>query len=253
MKTARYKKTRKNLGFYIHNYKFHQPFQVLIDGTFAFAALQNKFNIHDQLKKYFQSEIKLLTTPCIICETEKLGTISAAVNGAMQIVKQFIIHKCGHEKTSISGSSCLLSMIGKHNSSRYIIATQDRELQDKLRTIPGVPIIYLHGKTPTLESASEASRNYAEAMQKGLGMTAWEKENVKALRKQAGMAEEKKDKFKKKKKKGGPNPLSCLKKKKKPETIISKNNTSGKVRKKKIKIASHIKEALITELKNKQE
>jgi len=138
---------------------------------------------------------------------------------------------------------------------RYIIATQDRELQDKLRTIPGVPIIYLHGKTPTLESASEASRNYAKAMQKGLGMTAWEKENIKALRKQAGMAEEEEDKYKKKKKKGGPNPLSCLKKKKKPETIVtSKNNTkSGKVRKKKIKIASHIKEVLITELKNKRE
>lgn len=255
MKTARYKKARKNLGFYIHNYKFHQPFQVLIDGTFAFAALQNKFNIHDQLKKYFQSEIKLITTSCIICETEKLGTISAAVNGAMQIVKQFIVHKCGHEKTPISGSTCLLSMIGKCNSSRYIVATQDRELQDKLRTIPGVPIIYLHGKTPTLESASEASRNYAQVMQKGLGMTTWEKENVKALRKQAGIMKETEIKYKRKKKKGGPNPLSCLKKKKKSESIaIKKNNTkSGKVRKKKIKIASHIKEALITELKNKRE
>lgn len=134
---------------------------------------------------------------------------------------------------------------------RYIVATQDRELQDKLRMIPGVPIIYLHGKTPTLESASETSRNYAEAMQKGLGMTTWEKENCEALRKQAGMGEEK-DKYKKKKKKGGPNPLSCLKKKKKPETI-SKNKKSIKIRKKKIKIASHIKEALISELKNKQE
>lgn len=119
-----------------------------------------------------------------------------------------------------------------------------------MRIIPGVPVIYLHGKAPTLDSPSEASRKHAEAIQKGLGMTTWEKENVKILRKQAGL-EEKESKMKKKKKKGGPNPLSCLKKKKKPETIVTKNGTkSGKVRKRKIKVASHIKEALLMELKN---
>jgi len=104
-----------------------------------------------------------------------------------------------------------------------------------------------------LESPSEASRVYAETLQKGLGMTTWETENIKDLRKCAGIVEET-VKLKKKKKKGGPNPLSCLKKKKKPETVPLKQNGSGKIRKKKkIKIASHIKEALITELKNKRE
>ncbi|KAL6442337.1 hypothetical protein ACFW04_002531 [Cataglyphis niger] len=246
--TLRNKKARKNLGFYVNNYKFHQPFQILIDGTFAFAALQNKFNIQEQLKKYFQSELKLLTTSCIISETEKLN-----INGATQIVKQYAIHRCGHEKKPTSGSKCLLSMIGKNNSSRYIIATQDRELQDKLRLIPGVPLIYLHGRTPTLESPSEASRKGAEVMQKDLGMTMWQKENIKILQEQAGIVQEKDGKLKKRKKKGGPNPLSCLKKKKKSETIISsKNGTkSGKIRKRKIKIAPYIKEALVTELKNK--
>lgn len=120
-----------------------------------------------------------------------------------------------------------------------------------MKIIPGVPVIYLHGKAPTLDSPSEASRKHAEAMQKGLGMTTWEKENVKILRKQAGL-EQKENKIKKKRKKGGPNPLSCLKKKKKPETaILNKNSTkSGKVRKRKIKIASHIKEALLAEVKS---
>lgn len=133
---------------------------------------------------------------------------------------------------------------------RYIIATQDRELQDKLRIIPGVPVMYLHGKVPTLDSPSEASRKHAETKQKGLGMTMWEKENVKALRKQAGLEKEIKMK---KRKKGGPNPLSCLKKKKKSETILNKNGTkSGKVRKRKIKVALHIKEALLTELKSER-
>lgn len=80
---------------------------------------QNKFNIHDQLTKYFKFEVKLLTTPCIVSETEKLGTFSATVNGAMQIVKQYAVHMCAHAKKPINGSKCLLSMIGKENSSRY--------------------------------------------------------------------------------------------------------------------------------------
>ena len=120
-----------------------------------------------------------------------------------------------------------------------------------MRIIPGVPLVYLHGKVPTLASPSEASRKHAEAMQKGLGMSTWEKENIKVLRKQAGL-EEKETKLKKKRKKGGPNPLSCLKKKKKPETILKKNGVkSGKIRRRKIKIAPHIKEVLLAELKNK--
>lgn len=40
MKTARQKKARRNLGFFINNFKFRSPFQVLIDGTFALAALE---------------------------------------------------------------------------------------------------------------------------------------------------------------------------------------------------------------------
>ncbi|XP_011874947.1 PREDICTED: rRNA-processing protein UTP23 homolog [Vollenhovia emeryi] len=240
MKTSRTKKARKTLGFYVNNYKFRQPFQVLVDGTFAVAALQGKLNIQEQLAKYFQSEIKLLTTACTISETEKLGVFSAAVNGATQIVRQYAVHRCGHEKKPISGSKCLRSMIGRDNSSRYIVATQDRELQDQLRIIPGVPVIYLHGKAPTLDPPSEASRKHAGDTRKELGMTTWEKENVKALRKTAGL-EESEIKKKKRKKKGGPNPLSCLKKKKRVETLNQKDSKSGKIRKKKRKIAAHVK------------
>ncbi|CAK9800178.1 rRNA-processing protein UTP23 homolog [Anthophora plagiata] len=83
---------------------------------------------------------------------------------------------------------------------RYIVATQDRELQDSLRKIPGVPIIYLHGKAPTLEAPSQASSEYAENIRKGLGMTEWEKENIKTLKEAAGIVESTKLKLKKRRK-----------------------------------------------------
>ncbi|CAD6998427.1 unnamed protein product [Ceratitis capitata] len=47
-------------------------------------ALQNKVIIEEQLRKYFQSTIKLVTTQCIILESESLG---AQLAGATMIVK----------------------------------------------------------------------------------------------------------------------------------------------------------------------
>lgn len=48
------------------------------------------------------------------------------------------------------------------NTSRYIIATQDRELQEIARSSPGTPVLYLHKKTPTLEQPSKRSIEVAQ-------------------------------------------------------------------------------------------
>lgn len=47
-------------------------------------------------------------------------------------------------------------------SSRFIVASQDRDLQDNLRKKPGQPLLYLHKKTPVLEQPSELSRKTVE-------------------------------------------------------------------------------------------
>ena len=54
--------------------------------------MQMKVNIKDQLPKYL-GDVKLLTTQCCILEAEKLGP---DLFGALLILKQFPIHKCGH-------------------------------------------------------------------------------------------------------------------------------------------------------------
>ncbi|XP_001600591.1 rRNA-processing protein UTP23 homolog [Nasonia vitripennis] len=246
MKIQRHKKVQKNLGFFINNYKFRQPYQILIDGTFSFAALENKFNINEQFPKYFQAEVKLLTTQCVILETEKLGP---KLYGAMLIVKKFAVHKCGHEKQPVSGSKCLRSMVGSNNPSRYLVATQDRLLQDQLRKVPGAPIIYLHGKAPTLEPPSQISREFAEQIRNNTIMTDVQEETIKTMMKQSGLETENSFKPKKKRSKGGPNPLSCKKRKKKDDTNSNtsgkKVNETGKVRKRKrIKLPAHVKEVL---------
>ncbi|XP_075991863.1 rRNA-processing protein UTP23 homolog [Anticarsia gemmatalis] len=247
MKITRYKKVQKYLRFYYNNYGFHQPYQVLLDGTFCFAAFKEQINIREQIPKYLNSQAKLLTTRCIIMETEK---IAKKTHGALTILKQFGIHECGH-KEPIAGSSCILSMIGKRNDKHYILATQDRDLQDKLREKAGVPLLYLHNKSPTLEKPSKISYSKAGQSLEGVFITETQNEALQSMKKVLGL-EEKVEEPKipiKKKKPHNPNPLSCKKKKKKPvNNKVQKESVSeGKVRKrKKKKLPQHLKEQLKT-------
>lgn len=73
MKINRYKKVQRFLTFYRNNFSFRAPFQILIDATFCQSALKNKVNLKEQILKYLNEEIKLLTTVCVVHETETIG------------------------------------------------------------------------------------------------------------------------------------------------------------------------------------
>lgn len=176
-------------------------------------------------------------------EAESLGP---KVSGAVQILKQYGIHKCGHEGKPISAADCFLSMVNKNNNEKhYIIATQDMDLQKKLRATPAVPILYLHYKAPTLEKPSDLSAEVAR--KKCATLSQWEKTAVETLRKEGGIAEDEVKKPKKKKKKGA-NPLSCKKKTKKSggvQGVVKKDSVNDGKKRKKVRIPKHVKEELL--------
>jgi U3 small nucleolar RNA-associated protein 23 len=196
---------------------------------------QEQINIREQLPKYLNSQVKLLTTRCIIIETEK---IAKKAHGALTILKQFGTHECGH-KEPVAGSKCILTMIGKNNQKHYILATQDRDLQEILRAKAGIPLLYLHNKSPTLDKPS--SMSYSKADQSLESPTVYisetQNEALKNMKKALGVEEkvEEENLPVKKKKSHNPNPLSCKKKKKKPGMIqpVSKGVSDGKIRKRK--------------------
>lgn len=129
---------------------------IIIDIHLLFF-LQMKVNIREQLPKYL-GEVKLLTTKCCILESEKLGS---PLFGATLILKQFAVHKCGHDQEAKPAMKCLKSMLGTNNPGRYFIVTQDPDLREKCRKIPGTPILYLHHSAPVLEKPSNMSENFA--------------------------------------------------------------------------------------------
>lgn len=173
-----------------------------------------------------------------------MENLGSKLNGALLILKKYVVHKCGHEGKPILGSQCLLSMLGKKNENHYIIATQDRDLQDKVRKRVGVPLLYLHSKTPILEQPSELS---VKAVKEKLSnLSEIEKTALEELKLKDGIVSNA-EKPKKKKKKG-PNPLSCKKKQKSNLKTINKKESRPETEKKKrkrIKIPRHVKEELL--------
>ncbi|CAL1299739.1 unnamed protein product [Larinioides sclopetarius] len=134
MKIKRHRRVKKALNFYKNNFNFRTPYQVLVDSTFCHEALKCKLNIMEQMPKYLEDpNVRLYTTPCVIMETEGLGP---KAYGAMRVVKQFKVRKCGHEKNStISAEECILSMVKDSNPEHLMVATTDPQLSSKIRTL----------------------------------------------------------------------------------------------------------------------
>lgn len=185
----------------------------------------------------------LFTSADIVCFFK-----GSVLYGAMLIIKQFAVHKCGHEKNPISANECLYSFLKKNKDGHYFLATQDQELTEKIRKLLYVPVIYMKMSTIVLEKpADQALANASATIDDSTQVDSHQMSTLKQLKEiEFGAAEE----TKKRKRKGpkGPNPLSC-KKKKGSTGQTGKGGTDDKAgsdhgdkkRKRKKRIPNHIK------------
>uniref|UniRef100_A0A1A9WZY8 rRNA-processing protein UTP23 homolog n=1 Tax=Glossina brevipalpis TaxID=37001 RepID=A0A1A9WZY8_9MUSC len=238
MKITRSKKLNKTLSYFGAHFSYREPYQVLIDATFCQAALKNKVIIEEQIRNYFQAQVKLLTTQCIILEAESLGLV-----GATQIVKKFFVHKCGHEGNPIAASECIKKMT---KDSRYIVSSQDKALQASLRKVPGRCLLYLHKATPVLETPSQASKRWVQKKSKNILTVDIEK--IEDLKFRNGIKSVEEKPRSKRKIPKNPNPLSCKRSKKQLlnniQASASRSGPSMKARRKRIKVPQHVKKIL---------
>ncbi|CAG7834257.1 unnamed protein product [Allacma fusca] len=207
--------------------------------------MQNQVNIKEQLPKYLNASVKVVTTPCVLIETEGIG---AVLTGALQILRRYPIHKCSHKEKPVGASRCIKSMVVPNNPSRYVVATQDIGLREKLREVAGVALIYLHGNAPTLEAPSEKSQAVAsEKTARKTDIVGYQKEILEQMKKVNNLdqGEQSQHKGTKKRKRAGPNPLSCKKSKKAKKTIPSKAAPKPKRKRPKIRTPKHVKEEVV--------
>ncbi|KJH46187.1 hypothetical protein DICVIV_07748 [Dictyocaulus viviparus] len=189
--------------------------KVLVDGTFCNAALTNKINLREQLPKYLMDDVEIVTTKCVIAELERLGS---PVYGALVICRQFAVDFCPHTPCRLP-AECLahLARRASKKNIRYIIATNDNDLSEKLRTIAGTPILYIKYNAILFDRVSQISKDQAEVPKSNL-------DTLKAIK--AAVFGEPTVKIQKKKKIKGPNPLSCKKKKRVLMKKTEKSSTS---------------------------
>jgi len=238
------------MSLYKNNFGFREPYQVLLDGTFCQVALDHKVNIQDQLPKYLGGQCKLLTTACVIEETRRLGK---PLHGAHLVVSQFPIHDCGHEKP-ISGSKCLSSfIIDNKNKDHYLVATQDHQLRLKISKYAICPLIKLANNTLVLEKPPKKVVKKVDRTHHFLAnnISDADRVNLKILKEEEHISEDKSDIPTKKKRKGpkGPNPLSCKRKKRVERPAQEKRsdeagNPVKRRRRKKVHIARHVRKLL---------
>lgn len=110
---------------------------------------------------------------------------------------------------------------------------QDPELTEKIRAIPGVPLLFMSHNAINLENPSEASRKVAAGvLDRKLAPSDEQHKTLVALKRDA--FGEKPEKKRKRKGPKGPNPLSCLKKKRKVVPVAEQSKTTKrKARKRK--------------------
>jgi U3 small nucleolar RNA-associated protein 23 len=153
----------------------------------------------------------------------------------IESAKRFERKRCGHHdlEQPLSALECLESCVDPKgagvNSHRYIVAAQEPEIRGKMRSIPGVPLIYITRSVVLLEPMSGLStdtrgRAEKEKFREGIRGTRKRKRDTEddtlvseevpsqARQDQEGPRVQKKRKWAKGPK--GPNPLSVKKPKK---------------------------------------
>ncbi|EPX73584.1 rRNA processing protein [Schizosaccharomyces octosporus yFS286] len=224
MRQKRAKTYRKLMHTYQLVFGFREPYQVLVDSDFISDLTKSKMDITAAIKRTVQGDIKPMITQCCI---RQLYSRSQEAKQEIQIAKSFERRRCGHIDEAKSPLECMQSCINVNgkNKHRYVVATQNTELRDHLRSVPGVPLIYMKRSVVVLEPASRATMLEKHAKESSqMGVSKEEKQILSGKRpvsesegEETGneATENTEEQPKKKKRKGpkGPNPLSVRKKK----------------------------------------
>ncbi|KAI7901095.1 Fcf1-domain-containing protein, partial [Cokeromyces recurvatus] len=134
---------KKIVHTYSIGFGFRPPYQILLDGEFCKVALDRKIYLKDALPSLMFAPTRLLVTECILNELKSKGHDHTS---AYILAKKFETRKCSHKEQPVSSYQCIREAVGDDNKHHLSIATQNPKLKDRLRKIPGVPIIYVNVK-----------------------------------------------------------------------------------------------------------
>lgn len=129
------------------NHNLNPPYNVILDTNFVNMSLRRKLEIEKELISCLYSRVNMFVTDCVIGEMEKLGKVHTL---ALKVIKSDKYKRLTCDHSGIYADNCLVERVKLHPC--YIIATCDKELKQRLRRIPGVPILSVQGMKYSVES-----------------------------------------------------------------------------------------------------
>lgn len=137
--------------FFKYNTALAPPYSILVDTNFFNFSIKNKLDLIKASMDCLYAEVKILVTDCVMAELEKMGS---KYRVALRIARdpRFERMPCQHKGTY--ADDCLVQRCTQNRV--YIVATCDRGLKQRLRKIPGVPIMYISGRKYNIEQLPEA-------------------------------------------------------------------------------------------------
>ncbi|CAI4354564.1 AAC_HP2_G0011690.mRNA.1.CDS.1 [Saccharomyces cerevisiae] len=132
--------------FFQYNQAIKPPYQVLIDTNFINFSIQKKVDIVRGMMDCLLAKCNPLITDCVMAELEKLGP---KYRIALKLARDPRIKRlsCSHKGTYADG--CLVHRVLQHKC--YIVATNDAGLKQRIRKIPGIPLMSVGGHAYVIE------------------------------------------------------------------------------------------------------
>ncbi|KAG4066837.1 hypothetical protein HA402_012904 [Bradysia odoriphaga] len=137
--------------FFQYNTQLGPPYHILLDTNFINFSIKNKLDIMQNLMDCLYAKCIPYITDCVQAELEKMGP---KFKLALRIIKDARFERitCMHKGTY--ADDCLVNRVTQHKC--YIVATNDKDLKNRIRKIPGVPIMYVSQYRYTIERMPDA-------------------------------------------------------------------------------------------------
>lgn len=224
MRQKRAKVYRRLLHQYVLHYGFREPWQVLVDNSFAESLV--RYKVDDpvkQLGNVLDGKIKPMITQCCMqalysAEKGSEGSGHAQARAVVALAKSWERRMCNH-KEALAPGDCLASVIGAANKHRYVLAADNTKVRRALRsTVPGLPIVHYSASVLVLEPMSSVTEEDIAKRQSGSVSAVSAAEQAILRKSEPGETQTQVTEPPPKRKRAkGPNPLSVKKPKKRAE------------------------------------
>ncbi|XP_055917997.1 rRNA-processing protein FCF1 homolog [Eupeodes corollae] len=137
--------------FFQYNTQLGPPYHIILDTNFINFSIKNKLDIIQGMMDCLYAKCIPYISDCVRAELEKLG---AKYKLALRIISdpRFERMPCLHKGSY--ADDCIVNRVTQHKC--YIVATNDKDLKNRVRKIPGVPIMYVAAHKYTIERMPEA-------------------------------------------------------------------------------------------------